>query len=105
MQFRAFTQISLEAEEQPLDPAAITRLGEIDVPTLVIAGALDVPDFLTITDRLAAEITGAQKVVIAQAAHLPSMEQPAQFNQVVLISWANAGRQRLTHPHGDERLI
>jgi pimeloyl-ACP methyl ester carboxylesterase len=59
-------------------------LPEIQAPTLVIVGELDQPDALSSADALAAGITGARKVVIPSAAHLPSMERPAEFNRIVL---------------------
>jgi 3-oxoadipate enol-lactonase len=51
------------------------------VPTLVILGEWDGPNPL---DQLAAEIPGAQKVIMAETAHHPFMEKPAEFNQIVL---------------------
>jgi pimeloyl-ACP methyl ester carboxylesterase len=67
-----------------LDPAAIDRLGEIAVPTLVIVGDRDVPDILANADRLVAGIAGARKVVLPDVAHLPPMERPDEFNRLVL---------------------
>ena len=70
---------------QPLsfEPPAIGRLSEVRAPTLIIVGDEDVPDVLAIADRLAAGIAGARKVVMRGTAHLPSMEQPAAFNDIV----------------------
>jgi len=65
----------------PLEPPAVGRLSKIGVPTLVILGALDGPNPL---DRLAVEIPGAKKVIMAETAHHPFMEKPAEFNQLVL---------------------
>ena len=65
----------------PLEPPAIERLSEISVPVLVILGAWDAPSPL---DTLTAEIPGAKKVVMAETAHHPFMEKPAEFNQIVL---------------------
>lgn len=65
----------------PLEPPAIGRLSEIAVPTLVILGEYDAP---TPLEQLVTEITGAKKVVMAGTAHHPFMEQPAEFNQLVL---------------------
>jgi 3-oxoadipate enol-lactonase len=70
-------------QEQPLKPAAIGRLGEIKVPTLVVIGDNDEPDLLKLADRLAREIPNATKVPIENAAHLPSLEHPALFNQIL----------------------
>ena len=65
----------------PLEPPAIERLSEISVPVLVILGAWDAPSPL---ETLTAEIPGAKKVVMAETAHHPFMEKPAEFNQIVL---------------------
>ncbi|GCE28703.1 hydrolase [Dictyobacter alpinus] len=65
----------------PLEPPAIGRLSEIKVPTLVILGEWDVPNPL---DQLVVEIPGAEKVIMAETAHHPFMEKPAEFNQIVL---------------------
>jgi 3-oxoadipate enol-lactonase len=70
-------------EEQALDPPATTRLGEVRAPTLVIVGDEDRPDIIVITGLLESGIAGARKVVMRDAAHLPSMEQPAAFNRIV----------------------
>jgi len=69
---------------QPLNPPAVDRLSEIRVPTLVIYGDLDFTDVPQAMDYLAANVAGAQKVLMPGTAHLPSMEQPAQFTQTVL---------------------
>jgi pimeloyl-ACP methyl ester carboxylesterase len=69
---------------RPLDPPAARRLGEIQVPTLVVAGALDDPEILRAAEVMATGISGARKKIIPGGAHLPSMEQPAEFNQAVL---------------------
>ena len=70
-----------ETPPVPLDPPAIGRLSEIAVPTLIILGEFDAPNPL---DHLAAQIPGAQKVIMAETAHHPFMEKPAEFNQIVL---------------------
>ena len=67
--------------ETPLEPPAVGRLSEIGVPTLVILGEWDAPNPL---EHLVAEIPGAKKVVMAETAHHPFMEKPAEFNQIVL---------------------
>ena len=70
-------------ENQPLDPPAAERLGELTCPTQIIIGALDQPVMRRAADLMANTIAGAQKVVIPETAHLPSMEQPLQFNQIL----------------------
>lgn len=71
-------------EEQEPDPPAIQRLGDIGVPTLVLAGTLDRPDVLAIADILAAEIAHARRVRVAGTAHLPNLEEPERVTRLVL---------------------
>ena len=86
---REMNRIALETPEdlgieQPLEPPAAGRLGEIHVPTLVITGDLDTPRTLAAADYLATQIRGARRVDITGTAHLPNMEQPASFNHQIL---------------------
>jgi pimeloyl-ACP methyl ester carboxylesterase len=74
----------IEAEDGWPDPPAVERLGEIQAPTLVIAGALDNPGTNAGTEALARGIPGARRAVIAGSAHLPPVERPDEFNQIVL---------------------
>jgi pimeloyl-ACP methyl ester carboxylesterase len=60
------------------------RLGEITVPALGIVGSLDAPDHRDMVDRFVAAVPGARKVVIDGAAHMPNMERPAEFNDVLV---------------------
>lgn len=96
-QRRAFdVQLAAYASSPPpgpvrwAEPPAAARLGEIAVPTLVVAGAHDLADFRAIADRLAAGIPGARKVVL-DAAHLPGLERPAELNRLVLDFLAASG--------------
>lgn len=60
-----------------LDPVPVTdRLGEIDLPTLVIVGAEDAP-FLAAADLLEQGIPGAVRVTLPDAAHHPQRENSA----------------------------
>lgn len=72
------------AESEPIDRPAITRLGEITAPTLVIVGAEDLPHCLANADLITSRIPGSRKVTIKDAAHLPSLERPEEFNRIVL---------------------
>ena len=67
----------------PLAPPAVGRLGEIKVPVLAIIGDLDMPDTFPAADLLVANTPSARKVVFRGAAHVPSLEQPEEFNRVV----------------------
>lgn len=72
------------AQPHSLEPPAAQRLAEIQVPTLVIAGDQDHPEILDSARRLTDDVPGAQYIVMAGAAHLPSMEQSTEFSQTVL---------------------
>ena len=71
------------AEEQDLEPEPLERLGEIQVPTLVVVSEFDQPDAMVSADALVAGNPSARKVTIPDAAHLPSMERPGEFNRIV----------------------
>ena len=62
-------------ERLPKTPA-VNRLGEIQVPTLVIVGDQDRPEIIEAADLLARSIPHTRKVVIPETAHSPSMERP-----------------------------
>ena len=67
-----------------LEPPESERLGELKVPTLVVTGEQDVGDIHEIADRLGREIAGAKRATIANAAHLPNLERPEEFDRIVL---------------------
>ncbi len=67
-----------------LNPTAISRLHEIDVPTLVMVGEFDIFDFQRQADILDQNIADSTKVVIAGAGHMSSMEQPSAVNTILL---------------------
>ena len=60
------------------------RLDEIDVPTLVIAGAHDEKLVLDASEYLAGLLSDLPAAIIEGAAHLPSLEQPEAFNRALL---------------------
>ena len=77
-------KVDEQENEQSLDPLAISRLGEISVPTLVFIGDMDDHNIVQCSTLLATQIPRAQKVVMPGTAHFPSMERPGEFNQIVL---------------------
>jgi 3-oxoadipate enol-lactonase len=79
-----------QGQSQPLEPPAYGRLGEVKVQTLVIVGSDDQPLIVRTADILASQIPGARKVVMVGLAHVPNMEQPAEFNQITLNFLAEA---------------
>ena len=78
-------------DEQTLEPAAVNRLGEILVPTLIISGDLDTPRTISAANYLTEKITSAQHIIMRGTAHLPNMEQPEEFNHHVLSFLENLG--------------
>jgi len=72
------------APTDDLDPPALERLGEISAPALVVIGDEDVPPVQDAVDLLMQKLKGARKAVIHDAAHLPNLEHPTEFNRVVL---------------------
>ena len=76
--------------EEP-DPPASDRLGEVAAPALVVVGEHDRPDIHAMAGALASGIPGAERVLLPGAAHLPNMEQPQEFNRVVLEFLAKVG--------------
>jgi pimeloyl-ACP methyl ester carboxylesterase len=76
-------QGSLWEQERPLEPPALERLEHIHHPTLLIVGDLDIPASLERVAILEQRIAGAKKVVMPNTAHVPNMEMPERFNQIV----------------------
>ncbi len=62
---------------------AFDRLGDLNTPVLVIVGAHDTPYMLAAADYMTEKIPSARKVIIEDAAHLPNMDQPHEFQGVV----------------------
>ncbi|MFV2009265.1 MULTISPECIES: alpha/beta fold hydrolase [unclassified Micromonospora] len=66
-----------DVTHRELDPPAARRLGEIGVPVLVGAGALDVPDILALADLISTGIPTARRLPdVPGAAHLLPLECP-----------------------------
>jgi 3-oxoadipate enol-lactonase len=87
MQRRAFElqlPVGDDADEELLVPDLAQRIGEIRAPTLVVVGDEDVPDMHAIADRLAREIPCARRATIPGTAHVPSIERPREFDELVL---------------------
>lgn len=87
----AITMESFEAYDgqdilDPKPPAnatpapSIDRLGEIDVPTLVITGDMEMPYLQIHSDALAYGIPGAERVVVEGGGHAVHVQVPERFN-------------------------
>jgi pimeloyl-ACP methyl ester carboxylesterase len=86
MQRRAY-ELALaieEDEEELLVEELADRLGEVRAPTLVVVGEEDQADMHAIAERLGREIPGARLATIPATAHVPSMERPREFDELVV---------------------
>jgi pimeloyl-ACP methyl ester carboxylesterase len=72
------------APNEPIDPPAVERLHEITAPLLVVVGDADVPPVFDAVELLMEKVPHARKAVIHDAAHLPNLEHPHEFNRIVL---------------------
>jgi pimeloyl-ACP methyl ester carboxylesterase len=79
-----FTLDRLQHPEEELKPPAIGRLSEIKCPTMVLIGDSDTAELVRLAARIAKEISGARHVTIENAAHLPSLEHPDEFNRLLM---------------------
>jgi 3-oxoadipate enol-lactonase len=86
MQRRAFELTTAwgDVDERELDPPALERLSDVRARTLVLSGALDLDAILDAARRVVDGVPGAQHIVWSDAAHLPSMERPDDFVDLLL---------------------
>ncbi len=65
-------------------PAAVPlRPENIALPVLVITGAHDVARRMKAADLLAQRLPGAERAVVADAGHLPNLDNPVAYNNLV----------------------
>ncbi len=84
--FLAMNELALRAEQRGVaiePPPAYPRLQEIAVPALVVWGDLDFPHIAERCEYLAARMPAARAHVLRNAAHLPNLEHPAEFNRAL----------------------
>lgn len=63
--------------------SASDRLSDLNLPVLIVVGAHDTPYILAASNYMVERIPSAQKALIEDAAHLPNMDQPGQFQAIV----------------------
>jgi 3-oxoadipate enol-lactonase len=83
MQRRAF-EIQLAIEEEPPPIEVDWDLATVTARTLIVSGDLDLPDFTEIAAELNQRLPGSRWVRLDWAGHLPSLEDPARFNPLLL---------------------
>jgi len=75
-------------EEQPtpipLEPPAYDRVVDIDVPALVMVGDHDLSEHLAQYEYLSTNLPRADSVRFPSSAHIPNVEQPEEFERVLL---------------------
>jgi pimeloyl-ACP methyl ester carboxylesterase len=95
MQRRAFElqlAAGADAVDELLVPDLGERLAELEIPVLAAVGELDCEDMLAIAERLEREVPGCRRATISRTAHVPSMERPEEFDELVL-GFLAAGRR------------
>ena len=70
--------------ETELKPSAYERLGEIQIPVLIIAADKDSEIILTIGEYIHDKIVHSKTVMMNDCGHFPNVEKPEEFNQIVL---------------------
>jgi pimeloyl-ACP methyl ester carboxylesterase len=73
-----------ESDRDELEASnALEGLPNVDVPVLVVVGELDIPQMHAAANHLSEKLSAQPAVVIAESAHLPSMDQPEAFNRAL----------------------
>ena len=62
---------------------AVERLKDLDIPVLIIVGSHDTPYIRAAANYMEEKLRSARKVIFEDAAHLPNMDQPHEFQQIV----------------------
>ena len=84
--FLAMNGLALRApstgdETEP--PSAFERLEELEMPTLVVVGELDMPLMIDHAKLIADRVPNARLEVMKGTAHLPQLEEPQAFGALV----------------------
>jgi pimeloyl-ACP methyl ester carboxylesterase len=72
-----------DVEWVEMAPPALERLEQIETPTLVLVGGHDLETTKDAADRLCAGIRHVQRIDWPDAAHLPSLEHPGRFTDLL----------------------
>ena len=64
-------------------PPALERLDQIEAPTHILLGRYDLETTKDATERLCAGIRHAQRTDWPDSAHLPSLEHPDRFTELL----------------------
>jgi 3-oxoadipate enol-lactonase len=83
MQRRAY-ELQLTADEPEVRWPEPKALSSLQPPTLVVVGEHDRPDFHAIAERIVREAPNARLEIVVGARHLPSLERPDEFDELVV---------------------
>jgi len=73
------------------DKPATECFDELTLPILLIVGENDIPLMIAATDYMEQHLPNATKVIMSDTAHLPNMEHPQVFQQLVKDFLSNSG--------------
>jgi pimeloyl-ACP methyl ester carboxylesterase len=93
---RAFEVIHWFADFRGKAAALAERVGEIDTPTLVFWGDLDVMFDVSNAERLNAALPNSKLQLLPEAGHLSWSDQPELFASMIL-EWVDGGHQSVRH--------
>ena len=85
-----FDAVADRFQETTAEHDMISRLSDIDKPTLIIVGNRDLPDMQAISKLIVEKIPGAKRLVIPGTAHFPNLEKASLFNRAVAQFLASA---------------
>ena len=74
----------LAADPEPATGHHEIRLDAVTMPTVVVSGAHDLSDFRYAATHLATVLPDVQHVELPWAGHLPNLERPAEFTDLLL---------------------
>lgn len=69
---------------QRVEPLPKDRLAEVTAPTLAVVGSHDQPLMHHVADLVVAGVPDARRVVLDGVAHLPNLERPDAFDELVV---------------------
>ena len=63
--------------------AAVKQLPQLNVPTLILTGTLDLPEVLLMNGYMVNNLPNAKQVMISGVAHMINLEKPERFNEEI----------------------
>ncbi|MCF3121649.1 alpha/beta fold hydrolase [Streptomyces arenae] len=78
------------APHQVQDPPLYDRLGELDVPCVLVIGEKDQPEVVRVNETMARRIPGCRPVRLAHSDHFPTVREPDAVVAAILEAYAAA---------------